>query len=410
MTGTELFAIGHSAITQAHQLILLGGALGVLSILAGLASRRVGAPMLLVFLGLGMVVGEDGVLGIPYDDFRSAYLIGSVALAVILFEGGLKTPVSSLRLAFWPAAVLATIGVAITALIMGLFISLADGVPFLGALLAGAAAAPTDAAAVAVLLRRTGAALPDRLLALLEVESGLNDPMSVFLCFLVIHLIAEPGSLGFGDGALLFVKEMAGGALLGLGGGWALAQSLKRLRLEASLTPVLVLTGGLAVFGFAQLLGTSGFLAIYLAAVVTGATQHRSRQDVEHFFEGMAWLAQIVLFLMLGLLVTPHDLLPYIPASVVGAGVLIFVARPMAVFGCLVPFRFKLREMTFASWMGLRGAVPIYLSIIPALADPNRDQRLFASIFIVVIASLIVQGWTVGLSARLLGFTRRRET
>ena len=271
MTGTELFAIGHSAITQAHQLILLGGALGVLSILAGLASRRVGAPMLLVFLGLGMVAGEDGVLGIPYDDFRSAYLIGSVALAVILFEGGLKTPVSSLRLAFWPAAVLATIGVAITALIMGLFISLADGVPFLAALLAGAAAAPTDAAAVAVLLRRAGAALPDRLLALLEVESGLNDPMSVFLCFLVIHLIAEPGSLGFGDGALLFVKEMAGGALLGLGGGWALAQSLKRLRLEASLTPVLVLTGGLAVFGFAQLLGTSGFLAIYLAAVVTGS-------------------------------------------------------------------------------------------------------------------------------------------
>ena len=359
MTGTELFAIGHSAITQAHQLILLGGALGVLSILAGLASRRVGAPMLLVFLGLGMVAGEDGVLGIPYDDFRSAYLIGSVALAVILFEGGLKTPVSSLRLAFWPAAILATIGVAITALIMGLFISLADGMPFLGALLAGAAAAPTDAAAVAVLLRRAGAALPDRLLALLEVESGLNDPMSVFLCFLVIHLITEPGSLGFGDGALLFVKEMAGGALLGLGGGWALAQLLKWLRLEASLTPVLVLTGGLAVFGLAQLIGTSGFLAIYLAAVVTGATQHPSRQDVEHFFEGMAWLAQIVLFLMLGLLVTPHDLLPYIPAAVVGAGVLIFVARPVAVFACLVPFRFKPREMTFASWVGLRGAVPI---------------------------------------------------
>jgi NhaP-type Na+/H+ and K+/H+ antiporter len=306
--------------------------------------------------------------------------------------------------------VLATIGVAITALIMGLFISLADGVPFLGALLAGAAAAPTDAAAVAVLLRRAGAALPDRLLALLEVESGLNDPMSAFLCFLVIHLIAEPGSLGPGDSALLFVKEMAGGALLGLGGGWTLAQSLKRLRLEASLTPVLVLTGGLTVFGFSQLLGTSGFLAIYLAAVVTGATQHPSRQDLEHFFEGMAWLAQIVLFLMLGLLVTPHDLLPYIPASVVGTGVLIFVARPVAVFGCLVPFRFKLREMTFASWVGLRGAVPIYLSIIPALADPNRDQRLFASIFILVIASLIVQGWTVGLSARLLGFTRRGET
>jgi cell volume regulation protein A len=223
-------------------------------------------------------------------------------------------------------------------------------------------------------------------------------------------LIAEPGSLGFVDAALMFIKEMAGGALLGLSGGWALSQSLKWLRLEASLTPVLVLAGGLAVFGLAQLLGTSGFLATYLAAVVTGAAQHRARQDVEHFFEGMAWLAQIVLFLMLGLLVNPHDLPPYIPAAVAAAGVLMFAARPVAVFGCLVPFGFKLREMSFASWVGLRGAVPIYLSIIPALADPHRDQQLFASIFIVVIASLIVQGWTVGLSARLLGFARRRES
>src|SRR5215472_12742924 len=262
MTGTELLAIGHSAITQAHQLILLGGALGVLSILAGLASRRVGAPMLLVFLGLGMVAGEDGVLGIPFDDFRSAYLIGSVALAVILFEGGLKTPVSSLRLAFWPATVLATIGVAITALIMGLFISLADGVPFLGALLAGAAAAPTDAAAVAVLLRRAGAALPDRLLALLEVESGLNDPMSVFLTLLLLHIIVAPDSVGIGGAVRLFFEEMAGGAVLGLAGGWLLAQALQRLRLESSLAPVLVLAGGLTIFGLAQLLGTSGFLAI----------------------------------------------------------------------------------------------------------------------------------------------------
>src|SRR5499425_926054 len=224
-----------------------------------------------------MLAGDDHVFGIPFDDFTSAYLIGSVALAIILFEGGLKTPISMLRLAFWPAAVLATIGVAVTAVVLGLFVSLVDGVPLLGALLAGAAAAPTDAAAVAVLLRRAGAALPERLLALLEVESGLNDPMSIFLSFLVMRLIAEPGSLGFGGAMLLFVKEMAGGALLGLGGGWALAQALKWLRLEAPLTPVLVLTGGLAVFGLAQLLGTSGFLATYLAAVVTGAIQHPPR-------------------------------------------------------------------------------------------------------------------------------------
>src|SRR5258707_748739 len=274
ISGDELIALGHAAIAKSHELILLGGVLGLLSIVAGLISRRVGAPMLLVFLALGMLAGEDGVLGIPYDDFTSAYLIGSVALAVILFEGGLKTPVSMLRLA-------------------------------------------------------------------------------------------------------------------------------------VSLAPVLVLTGGLAVFGLAQLLGTSGFLATYVAAVVTGATRHRTRQEVEHFFEGMAWLAQIVLFLMLGLLVTPHDLLPYLPGAIIGAAVLIFLGRPVAVFACLLPFRFTLRETAFASWVGLRGAVPIYLSIIPALVDPNRDKRLFASIFILVIASLVVQGWTVGLAARLLAFARR---
>ena len=407
ISGDALIALGHAAIAKAHELILLGGALGLLSIIAGLISRRVGAPMLLVFLALGMLAGEDGVLGIPYDDFTSAYLIGSVALAVILFEGGLKTPLSMLRLAFWPAAVLATIGVALTAVILGISVSLVDGVPLLGALLAGSAAAPTDAAAVAVLLRRSGAALPERLLALLEVESGLNDPMSVFLTVLLLRLIAEPGSVGTGGAALLFLEEMAGGAVLGLAGGWVLAQLLKRLPLEGSLAPVLVLTGGLAVFGVAQLLGTSGFLATYLAAIVTGATHHRARQEVEHFFEGMAWLAQIVLFLMLGLLVTPHDLPPYLPGAIIGAAVLIFLARPVAVFACLVPFGFTLRETAFASWVGLRGAVPIYLSIIPALVDPNRDQRLFASIFILVIASLIVQGWTVGLAARLLGFGRR---
>jgi NhaP-type Na+/H+ and K+/H+ antiporter len=407
MTSAQLIALGQATLGRAHELILLGGALGLLSILAGLISRRVGAPMLLVFLGLGMLAGEDGVLGVPYDDFTSAYLIGSVALAVILFEGGLKTPVHMLRLAFWPAAVLATIGVAVTAIVLGMFVAVVDGVPLVAALLAGAAAAPTDAAAVAVLLRRSGASLPERLLALLEVESGLNDPMSVFLTFLLLHIIVSPNSVGIGDAVLLFLEEMAGGAVLGLAGGWLLAQSLKRLSLETSLKPVLVLAGGLAIFGLAQLLGTSGFLAIYLAAVVTGAAQHRAKQDVEHFFEGMAWLAQIVLFVMLGLLVTPHDLPPYLGSAVIGAAALIFIARPVAVFACLLPFRFTLRETAFASWVGLRGAVPIYLSIIPALADPNRDERLFASIFILVIASLIVQGWTVGLAARLLGFARR---
>src|ERR1700740_2255476 len=173
MTGEQLIALGRAAMAQSHQLILLGGALGLLSIIAGVISRRLGAPVLLVFLALGMLAGDDHVLGIPFDDFGSAYLIGSVALAVILFEGGLNTPVAMLRLAFWPAAVLATIGVGVTAGILGAVISLIAGVPIAAAPLAGAAAAPTDAAAVSALLRRAGAALPERLYALLEVESGV---------------------------------------------------------------------------------------------------------------------------------------------------------------------------------------------------------------------------------------------
>ncbi len=302
---TDLIAIGHAAMANAHMLILFGGLLGVLSIVAGLLSRRIGAPVLLTFLVLGMLAGDDGGLGgIRFDDFAAAYLIGSVALAVILFDGGLRTPVSVLRLAFWPAAALATIGVAITAAIMGGILAMLEGVRLSGALLAGAAAAPTDAAAVAVLLMRARIAIPERLSALIEVESGLNDPMSVFLTVLLITVIARPGSLGVWSAGLLFVREMAGGAVLGLLGGAALAQGLKRLHLEPALATVLVLTGSLLLFGLAQALGTSGFLAIYLAGVTTSAAQHQTRRHVEHFMEGMAWLAQIVLFLMLGLLIS----------------------------------------------------------------------------------------------------------
>ncbi len=228
--------------------------------------------------------------------------------------------------------------------------------------------------------------------------------MSIFLTILLIRIITEPGWLTFGHAAMLFGEEMVGGAVLGLAGGWVLAQALRRLPLDAPLGTVLALTGALALFGLAQLLGASGFLAIYLAGVVTDARSPQRREDLERFFDGMGWLSQIVLFLMLGLLVTPHELPRYIPYAIVTAAVLIFVARPVSVFACLLPFRFSLRESAFASWVGLRGAVPIYLSFFPAIADPQRDLAFFATIFILVIASLVVQGWTIAPAARLLGF------
>lgn len=391
-----------NAMQRSHELILVGGALGVLSVLAGLISRRLGAPMLLSFLALGMLAGEDEILGIPFDDVSSAYLIGSVALAVILFEGGLKSSLAQFRLAFWPALVLATIGVAVTAGVSGVLISWLAGVPLAGALLASAVAAPTDAAAVASLLRHSKAAISQRMLALLEIKSGLNDPMSIFLTFMLLRLFGGPEIFSIREATQDFLIEMAGGAAIGIAGGWLLAFALRRFRIEAALATVLSLAAALVVFGLAQWCGASGFLATYLAGVTTAAAAPKVLPMLEPFFDGMGWLAQIVLFLMLGLLVTPHALTPFILPAIAGTAVLLLVGRPVAVFLCLVPFRFSLREMTFASWVGLRGAVPIYVSLIPGLVDPKRDERLFATIFIVVVASLIVQGWTVAPSARLL--------
>jgi cell volume regulation protein A len=199
---------------------------------------------------------------------------------------------------------------------------------------------------------------------------------------------------------------MIGGGLLGLGAGALLRALLRKLSLEVSTAMVLILAYALTLFGLAQVLGTSGFLAIYLLGIVIGTTPYRTRREVANFFEGFAWLAQIVLFLMLGMLVTPHDLAPYIWTSLAVAVVLILLGRPLATFLCLLPFRFGWREQAFVSWVGLRGAAPIYISFIPALADPHTDERLFSSVFVVVVISLIIQGWTLGLAARLLGFGR----
>jgi cell volume regulation protein A len=298
------------------------------------------------------------------------------------------------------------VGVGITACTVAATVMVVGGVPFIYAMLLGSAVAPTDAAAVGSMLTRARLALPERVIALLEVESGLNDPMSIFLTIFVVRVITEPAVATWQNGASLFLREMIGGAVLGIAGGWLLALLLRRLSLEVATAMVLVLTFGLALFGLAQVVGTSGFLAIYIAGVVMGASEYPARQAVANFYEGFAWLAHIVLFLMLGILVTPHDLVPFIPVSILVAVVLIVVARPVATFACLLPFRYPWRESAFASWVGLRGAVPIYLSFLPALGDPVRDERLFCGVFVVVVVSLVIQGWTIGPAARLLGFGR----
>ncbi len=390
----------------AHDLILLGGVLGLVSIFAGLASARVNTPLLLVFLAVGMLAGEDGPGGIQFSDYRASYLIGSVALAAILFEGGFKTERAMLRQAFWPALAMATAGVAITAGIVAGVGVMAFGAPWDEALVIAAVLAPTDAAAVSLLLRQAQVAAPKRLTALLEIESGLNDPMSVFLTVVFVAILVSHQRPTAGHALLEFAAEAGGGTLFGLAGGATLLLALRRLSADAPIFPVLALAAVLTLFGAAQSVGASGFLAVYVMGVIAGINDYRTRERMEQFFEAAAWLAQIALFLMLGLLVTPHALLPALPAIATIAAVLILLARPVAAFACLLPFGFGLRQTAFASWVGLRGAVPIYLTIIPVLQGARSGERLFGLAFGTVVASLVVQGWTIRPAAALLGFGR----
>lgn len=389
-------------MAASHEIILVAGVLCLLAIFAGLISARVGTPLLLVFIGVGMLAGEDGPGGIVFDDYRAAYLVGSLALAAILFQGGLDTERSMIQQALWPAVALATAGVAISAGVVGAAVVLLFRVSWPEALLLGAATAPTDAAAVSVLLRLSRAAVPSRVVAALEVESGLNDPMSVFLTVGLVEVLTAPGGLRAGPAALLFLEEMGGGAVIGFASGYALVWLFRRLRVERSVFPVLAVGGALAIFGGAQVVGASGFLAVYLAGIMVGTCEHPARLPVMRFFGTLGWLAQIALFLMLGLLVTPHDLPPLILPALAVSAVLILLARPAGVMACLLPFRWAPRDALFIAWVGLRGAVPIYLTIIPLLRGVRTGPTLFNIVFVVVIVSVAVQGWTIAPAARLL--------
>jgi cell volume regulation protein A len=384
------------------ELILLGGLLLLLSVFAGAVSARLGAPLLLAFLGLGMLAGEDGPGHIRFDDFRLSYLIGSAALAVILFDGGLATKWSDVKNLMLPSALLATVGVAATAGIVGATAHYGFGIPWLDALLLGAVVAPTDAAAVVSVLHMQKLNLRPRIAAVLEVESGLNDPMAVFTTLALVEVIRHRAAASWVHAAELFGIQMLGGVAIGLAGGWALLFLFRKLNLNAGLYPILGLAGAMTVFGGAQIVEASGFLATYLAAFVLGNGRHAGKEMVTRFFGSFAWLSQIVLFLMLGLLVTPHRLAPLLAPSFGVAAVLILVARPVAVALCLIPFRFSWREIAFISWVGLRGAVPIFLAIIPVLTGARGGELLFGTAFIVVMLSLLVQGWTVAPLARWL--------
>ncbi len=387
----------------ANQIILIAGLLFLVSILASLISSRIGAPLLLIFLVIGMLMGESGPGGIVFDDFSVAYLVGSLALAVILFDGGLRTKVETFRVGLRPAVTLATVGVVLTVGITGLLASWLLELPLIVGLLIASIVGSTDAAAVFYLLRAHGLELKQRVGATLEIESGSNDPMAIFLTIaLVEFLVGEHQSLG-GGLLLEFVQQMGIGAVVGLAGGLLMQRLINRVRLTPGLYPLLAVSGALFLFGAASVINGSGFLAVYLAGILLGNRPLQSAQNIRRFHDGLAWLAQIIMFLMLGLLVTPRELLDVAVPALVVAAILILLARPLAVVACLQPFRFPWREQLFMGWVGLRGAVPILLGLLPFLAGAEGAGMYFNIAFFVVLISLVIQGWTVAPLARVLG-------
>jgi len=387
--------------------IMVGSLLVIVAIFTSILSFRFGAPLLLVFLLLGLFAGRDGLGGIDFDNSPVAFFIGSLALALILFEAGFQTRRHTLRGAAGQALVLATLGVVLTTLIVAGAVRLIFGFGWLESLLVGAIVSPTDAAAVFLLLRVGGINVRERVRATLEVESGSNDPMSIFLTVALVGLIGldvadSQATLEF---VWQFVTQMGLGSVLGVLGAIALVQVFNRTNFEAGLYPILALAFALSLFGVTGLAGGSGFLAVYLAGLWVGNAQMRHQVSLRRFSNGVTWLAQIAMFLLLGLLATPSEFAAVAIPAILLSLILIFVARPLAIWVCLLPFGFSRREMAFVAWVGLRGATSILLSIVPILGGIVVGQDIFNITFIVVLASLVVQGWSIKPIARWFNLT-----
>ena len=385
-----------------ENILLIGSILLLLSILASKAIGKLGIPTLIIFLVVGMLAGSDGIGGIHFDDPNLAQSLGVIALSFILFSGGLETKWESVKPVLWQGVTLSTLGVLLTASSLGLFISYISDFTLTEGLLIGAIVSSTDAAAVFSILRSKSIGLKGNLRPLLELESGSNDPMAYFLTIGITSLLVHKDT-SFASLIPLFFQQMIIGAIAGFLLGKFMTWTLNKINLDYDgLYPVLTLALVFFTYSITTYFNGNGFLAVYLSAIILGNQNFIHKKSIIRFYDGQAWLMQIVMFITLGLLVFPKQILPFIGTGLVIALFLMFVARPLAVFLCLLFFKMKNRERLLVSWVGLRGAVPIIFATYPLLQGVEKSAMIFNIVFFIVLASVILQGTTIPIVAKWL--------